>query len=481
LTIEAGPQQQGTADSGGANGRDGLLNALESLAGTANSIVNTLDKIGDQGVLWAAGSSSTSAFTDAVSGLFDSAVTDLSHFTTSFGATFEDFDAEVYELTDDGLRRIFPAREGGIEALDILQSLQKLTHNLANLRNEVILEIKAYWKQGTAAAAALAGTEEALRKFGSFDWTTLKKHARPSTISTSTKTGSSTSSSSSSATPTPFFFMTKYGTALSVFQQYLKTLPDNGQGHQIVYPHVPWQSYFTNLTTKEAQDVASQSFIYFVTAVVPTGNDHDQQVGVPRESGIRKRINENGNLDERLNSDQHLRVLSVANQESLDSNNLPNYLYDPLLGLGQTIYVLDGGFDKDHSDFQPPLDAPNRQVREHVVPNEYTLAREEDRSKWGPESLEDWTGHGTAVASVAAGLRHGVASNADLVLVKYKNVAEQPNGNMQLLKATEPAVSDAWEWIISDVQSRRITGYTGKAVVVMPGGKFLAQPVSGTF
>ena len=59
----------------------------------------------------------------------------------------------------------------------------------------------------------------------------------------------------------PHMLTTKSGTSRAVFEDYIKTLPDPGTGHTIAYPHLPWQSYVTNLTSAQAQEVATQSFI----------------------------------------------------------------------------------------------------------------------------------------------------------------------------------------------------------------------------
>ena len=59
----------------------------------------------------------------------------------------------------------------------------------------------------------------------------------------------------------PHMLTTKSGTSRAVFEDYIKTLPNQGTGHTIAYPHLPWQSYVTNLTSAQAQEVATQSFI----------------------------------------------------------------------------------------------------------------------------------------------------------------------------------------------------------------------------
>lgn len=79
------------------------------------------------------------------------------------------------------------------------------------------------------------------------------------------------SSSISPATPMSYMFTTKTGTHLSTFKNFIKTLPDEGEGCQVIHEYVPWQSYVTNLTLAQANGVASQAFINFVTPIT----EHD--------------------------------------------------------------------------------------------------------------------------------------------------------------------------------------------------------------
>ena len=341
LTIVAQPGPVQTPSSGGLSGFSGLINALEGLAGSAGSIADTLGQISDQGALWAAGSLSDVSFSTSVDSLLNTANSGLSSWVATVNGVFDDFNDEVYELTEDGLRRVFPARTGAIEEFDILKALRKLTTNLVNIRTDVISKIKDNWTQGTIAAAVLAAAVEALRNFADYPWANEKP--QPSNVTSST--------SSSSAAPTLYVFGTKTGTNPSVFQSYIKTLPDGGQGDIIQYPNVPWQSYLTNLTAQQALDVAKQSFVEYISTIT---EDNATDYGAVRNLGqnLQERVAPSLNLDERQDSDMHLRLISTKNQQ--DINNimgaaLPNYLFDPSLGQGQTIYIIDTGCRLSHT------------------------------------------------------------------------------------------------------------------------------------
>ncbi len=267
LTIIAQPGSVGTPSSGGLSGFLGLIKALVGLAGSATSIANTLGQISEQGVLWAAGSISDASFSTSVDGLLSTATSDLSSWVSTMNGVFQDFNGEVYELTEDGLRLVFPARTGAVEEFNILTALRKLTTNLVDIRSDVIPMIKDYWIQGTVFAAVLAAAEEALRNFAEFSWDneTPQPVSLSGTINaTATATVSGNKNSTiptliPSATAIPYIFGTKSGTDPSVFQSYIKTLPDGGQGGIIQYPNVPWQSYVTRLTLEQAQEVAGST------------------------------------------------------------------------------------------------------------------------------------------------------------------------------------------------------------------------------
>ena len=69
---------------------------------------------------------------------------------------------------------------------------------------------------------------------------------------------------------------------------------------------------------------------------------------------------------------------------------------------------------------------------------------------------------------------HGVASNANLVLVKHKNGAINPGGQrpgFRELSATAEAIEAAWSWVITDVKDRRSKGDKGMSIVNLSAGK----------
>lgn len=76
------------------------------------------------------------------------------------------------------------------------------------------------------------------------------------------------------------------------------------------------------------------------------------------------------------------------------------------------------------------------------------------------------------VASVAGGVTQGVASQADLVIVKFRNAAAASFNptRFQIRQVTAPALRAAWDFAFSDILAQRQNGYTGKAVINMSYG-----------
>jgi hypothetical protein len=117
---------------------------------------------------------------------------------------------------------------------------------------------------------------------------------------------------------------------------------------------------------------------------------------------------------------------------------------------------------------QQELAATGRTVRGHIVSNMFTLgSRPGDTGNtalWAPEDMTDYSEsqHGTKVASVAGGTTlvsmssddrlanvlifhfQGVASSANLVLIKFRNgIINENSGNMVLPGVTGAALRDA--------------------------------------
>ncbi|GAB7326239.1 hypothetical protein MBLNU13_g10227t1 [Cladosporium sp. NU13] len=281
--------------------------------------------------------------------------------------------------------------------------------------------------------------------------------------STTQSTTSSSSSSSGTPSPTAWLISTKRNTARADFDAFIKTLPDQGQGDVIAYDNIPWQSYVTkNLTSDQADMVKMNSIVDIVGQI--TEEDGEAGIAATRKPRILKREN-----SPRAGSDYHLGILS-APRALMDTAMWPDYEFDTQLGIGQTIYIIDTGYRSTHQEFA----ATGRTVDDYVVPNAFTLSASpfvSDRDTLSPEDMTDYNGHGTAVASVAGGNSQGVASQANMVIIKFRNAAAQAGvGINQIRGVTSAALRDAWDYAINDVISRRNNGDTGKFVINMSYG-----------
>lgn len=290
----------------------------------------------------------------------DSAIGDLSDWVSTMTGTLQNY-PEVYEMTEDGIRKVFEARDGAIQEFDMLQSLRKLINNLANLRDAVKAVIAQYWKQGTATSAIVVAVELTLRTFANNTWADQKQqpisanNTSNGTATSATKTStSSTSSTSASATASPYIIGTKQGTDPDAFRNYVNTLPNGDQANFIQFPNVPWQTCVVNLTVEQAKEVSSQSFVSDVVDIAAAG------FVVPARahpgSSKKRRKSEPPDFQVRGGSDNHLWIISADKQDTINAargRSRPSYIFDGSLGQGQTIYIIDSGCRLTHTVRQP--------------------------------------------------------------------------------------------------------------------------------
>lgn len=276
-------------------------------------------------------------------------------------------------------------------------------------------------------------------------------------------------------TPRPYLVTTVDGITLAQYEEFAKKPPlGDKQGDIIAFDEVEWVScQYLNLTDAEAAIVRQDPIIAWAE---PMSEEDGEALVIPNHGGTNSlytRATLPQSLNQRDDSAAHLRLLSARNQKN-DPAQLPNYVFEPSLGQGQTIYVLDTGYRKSHQEF----DASEREVRDFVVPNRHTLALGSlsDDQK-GPEDMADINGHGTMVASIAAGYVSGVASKANLVVVKMRNSAKNPQNpeSDKLIPrgVTDSALEFALSWTFKDIeqQRRQNTDPNAKYIINLSYGK----------
>ncbi|KUI54448.1 Subtilisin-like protease 2 [Cytospora mali] len=101
-----------------------------------------------------------------------------------------------------------------------------------------------------------------------------------------------------------------------------------------------------------------------------------------------------------------------------------------------------------------------RNPETYVVPNRLTLTRVPGNIQ-APEDLTDYVDHGTGMAAAAAGAQYGIASKANLYLIKAFN-AKRVNNQWVQSVATPDALNDALSHVLNIVRDRNLQG---KAVV----------------
>lgn len=92
--------------------------------------------------------------------------------------------------------------------------------------------------------------------------------------------------------------------------------------------------------------------------------------------------------------------------------------------------------------------------------------------------MTDYNGHGTIVASVAAGAVRGVAPKADLVIVKHSSaVKNAETGGFDPVEGNIACLEDAIDWVINDVATRKADPANqapGRSIINISSGIYVA-------
>src|SRR5215471_21518797 len=91
---------------------------------------------------------------------------------------------EREELTQDGLRRVFPALNRGQEGLDWEKSMRKPLRGFKAPKISVTKKIKDNWVMHSGAAGVLVAAEEAMRQYSYYPWDKEPLPAMKSSTST---------------------------------------------------------------------------------------------------------------------------------------------------------------------------------------------------------------------------------------------------------------------------------------------------------
>ncbi|KAK1840808.1 tri m 2 allergen [Colletotrichum chrysophilum] len=280
--------------------------------------------------------------------------------------------------------------------------------------------------------------------------------------------------------PTDMFMITaKRGkVSTSVFKKFTKYL-DNDAGSTLgaeewLPTEMAWPVYTTNLTVLKAAGIAQIPWVRSVTLDIPFDVQEYERASAIKTSDFTTPITTPGSTptrsplykrrpappDVRPNSPAHLRMISGDSRQ--------DYRYHSSLGRGVTIFIIDTGFNLGHQELAPG----SRKVKDYYVKNENAVDLSKVAlDKLAPDNSEDYfhdgqrrIGHGTSVACVAGGTTLGVASNADLYLLKWKAAQKRNNGSYGPIQSRRVALIDAFNHIRAQIL-RANPSLKGKAVV----------------
>ncbi|KAF1980799.1 hypothetical protein K402DRAFT_265780 [Aulographum hederae CBS 113979] len=491
------------AESHTSSGLKGLFNLLGTLAFPAATISDGLDGLASRVADWAQDTTDAkknAQLADAISNIFNKINIDLDQVGPGFEEAVKKFgnqiDIELQDLGANNARetfiKSFPKASELRNRMNMVKRWLDVVKDSTNPHYDQALQLvkNQFLRPRTLkAGGALIVTGGALRAFAKIAWTTVLAAggnqvdesptlSLPSTSATTTSTTSSSSTPSATPTRKQCFVMSKRHADRTVFKQFTEEL-DGGVGDLTVSDAFSWQTYRTFLNQTELDYANSKDFVNVAGWSAAANQDWDewshttntslkeQPIDLPKPKRAPVLA---PTVKRRSGSENHLKLIS---QKSRTSHNhvigkLPpdDYTYDELLGKGSTIYVFDTGFNMFHEDFA----LNGRKVDSYVVPNTETLPGIPEDLQ-APEDMTDYKNHGTGVASVAGGLRYGVASKANLCLIKISNCAKNPqnpgSGRYLSRVTTADALIDAFEHAFRHIAERRANGDKGYSIFSM--------------
>ncbi|KAJ7154422.1 peptidase S8/S53 domain-containing protein [Mycena crocata] len=173
-------------------------------------------------------------------------------------------------------------------------------------------------------------------------------------------------------------------------------------------------------------DEITVSFISHSTGVASVSFDTEMKMDDPVDNGTatssreihRRRTGSGWNLG-RITQDKPV-VPGGPDQGASDTSDDWTYFHKSEANGTVQIYIIDSGVNKGHEEFG------GRATTAAIAPVEKQRSSPQTGNTPpppppGPQTDEDIVGHGTAVASVAAGSKLGVANRADIISIKISN------------------------------------------------------------
>ncbi|RDA86037.1 hypothetical protein CP532_4710 [Ophiocordyceps camponoti-leonardi (nom. inval.)] len=204
-------------------------------------------------------------------------------------------------------------------------------------------------------------------------------------------------------------------------------------GTQGIYKHGRFRGYTGNFTEEAAKQVKSRP-----------------EVAIIIRNGLRSvDSGESAQQDD----DRHWNIDCLIPP---DDPAGPGSRYFSQAGQGTFAYVLDTGINSRHGDFG------NRVIDRQCFAPEADCQSPQPRPGKSNFDIDKLTGHGTAVASVIAGTRLGVAKKASIIDVRVHQRYFCSQERKTRSFASESATIEALNWVMADVEAR---GRQGKSIV----------------
>ena len=302
---------------------------------------------------------------------------------------------------------------------------------LSNGTNAEIAKTVLQREFGLTSSASQSSYKEsidALSHLVAIKWNSIiaNSSVRNSTLGMRSISKSPDSADLTSNVPEKYVIIFKRHTPFNEVEDYLARLPYHGYDPVDISEEYTFD-YLIMLTQAEADERENDSIVDAIDSTRPTS----RAIPLRADSVKFSRRADFQGFDEdlwvRAPSTTALNLLSRDPSNPL-SQSFESYLFHPSLGSGVTVYVIDDGINFNHEEFKDR--GTGVSSTGWCVPNSRTDGRTNMPDR-GPDALKEYTdwseteqhylGHGTSVASVAVGKNFGVASKANLIMVKMFN------------------------------------------------------------
>ncbi|KAI5460658.1 peptidase S8/S53 domain-containing protein [Mariannaea sp. PMI_226] len=270
-----------------------------------------------------------------------------------------------------------------------------------------------------------------------------------------------TSSQASTDIPVPVLIMMYENTTRDQFDALVEKLPPDPRNLDISYPAVNWFSIIAYLNQTTAEKLTTNPLIEAMSLDMTSQVDDPADDLNPSEVLVTR---DTTNLTETSHSTFQTRGITpvpafVQNPAPIQLQWLSNisepgfihfpgsYIYPQSKSTVPDIYIIDSGLFDTHKDFQKVYNANGR--------DSFHISKVLQKM-YGSDSvvslIHDYNGHGTCMASVAAGLLSGATKNANIVPVKVLI------GDDKRYPSSAHALIESLGWIKDQVVARKKQG-----------------------